>query len=194
MLKPIRLVLTAGLLANVLVAQGALVDWDLTDVTFDDGATATGTFVLDTDLNQVTDFDISTTAGTTITTPFQYTPETARITLQSNEPGGSGWPQVFVQFDSLDDVIPGGNRELLLTFTSQLIPGPTPIAIAFSGGLGASSESELIGQHGGGTRLITGPEPRVVDPIPEPSEVGALAVGLAMMLGITGRRWRRRNN
>ncbi len=85
MLKVTRLVLTALLLCNISLADAALLDWDLIGITFNDGATASGSFTFDTDLNVVTEFDITTTAGTLITSAFNYTVATAHISLQANE-------------------------------------------------------------------------------------------------------------
>lgn len=176
MLKTVGTVCLAVLLTTA--AHASLVSWEIVNLNFDDGASAHGRFTLDLDSNSITDFDIFTTASGTLPTAFEYTPSTARITGQSNLPGGSGVPDVYLQLDSLQDVIPGGTRELLLSFSSQLVIGGTA-SILYEGTLGRSSyELQTGGEGGQVTRLVTGPG--VVDPpiVPEPAEVMFLAMGL----------------
>jgi len=51
-------------LAFIAIAQAAPLQWTLTDVTFDDGGTATGSFVYDADSNTYSNIALKTTAGT----------------------------------------------------------------------------------------------------------------------------------
>lgn len=51
-------------LAFIATAQAAPLQWTLTDVTFDDGGTATGSFVYDADSNTYSNIALKTTAGT----------------------------------------------------------------------------------------------------------------------------------
>ena len=74
-----RWILAAGLLWMADSAEAALVTWTLRNVTFNDGGTASGFFALDpTQTDASVNFDIKTTAGTSITSvfprPFEYTP------------------------------------------------------------------------------------------------------------------------
>jgi len=178
------------LLATASASHANVVSWELVNLSFDDGATAHGRFTLDTVLNQITDFDIFTSAGATgIDTAFQYTPATARITQQSNVAGGSGWPDVFMQLNSLDGIIPGATRELFLAFSQQLVLGGTA-TVLHDGTLGRTSYEHLSGgevnQH---QRFVVGPG--VVDPpiVPEPAQMTWLAIGLAVLVGVA---WRQR--
>ncbi|MEO8626619.1 MAG: hypothetical protein ABI612_00755 [Betaproteobacteria bacterium] len=176
MLKTVGTVCLAALLSTA--AHASLVSWEIVNLNFDDGASARGRFTLDLDSNSITDFDIFTTASETMPTAFEYTPSTARITGQSNTPGASGYPDVYLQLDSLPDVIPGATRELLLSFSSQLVLGGIA-SILHEGTLGRSSyELQTGGEGGQVTRLVAGPG--VVDPpiVPEPAGVVFLAMGL----------------
>ena len=68
--KRVRFLGLAGALGLLLllglpsIASADGVTWDLSGVTFDDGGTASGSFVYDADTNTVSDIDIVTTAGT----------------------------------------------------------------------------------------------------------------------------------
>jgi hypothetical protein len=55
--------LAVGLIWGPLVAQGAPVTWQLENVHFNDGGTATGSFVFDADLNLFSGIDITTSAN-----------------------------------------------------------------------------------------------------------------------------------
>jgi hypothetical protein len=169
MLKPIKAVWIAMLISVAPTTHANSVSWEIVNLSFDDGATASGRFTLDTTTKLITDFDISTTTGNTLTTAFEYTPSTARITGQNNAPG-SGWPSDFLQLDSLAGAIPGATRELFLAFSGPLVLGGTA-TILFDGTLGRTSyEKQLGGEGSGPQRLVIGPG--VVDPpiVPEPAQ------------------------
>jgi len=192
--QAIKFALVSTLISFVSCSHAALLQWDLHGVTFDDGATAAGHFMFDTDLNQVTDFDIVASAGSKITTMFEYTPDSALLT-QNNGGPGPGWPDNYLQFDARPGTIPGGSRELLLAFAAPLAEGD-PISILYQGTqVGQSSfERETVGEHGPGTRLVIGPQ--VVDPpivVPEPAQILCLAAGLALMGGMAARKRRLMN-
>jgi hypothetical protein len=55
--------LAASLLAVAPVANAVPIRWDLVDVVFDDGATASGFFHYDAELNRYSDYAISVTPG-----------------------------------------------------------------------------------------------------------------------------------
>jgi hypothetical protein len=165
------------LLAGTTAAHADLVVWKFDNVTFDDGAMARGQFIVDTTLKQITDFDISTDAGSSLGA-FQYDVTTAKITGQSIEfASGQGF---FMQLDSLANVIPGATRELHFSFSGPLVP-TGPASIVSDGTLGRTSY-EL--QHSGQMvqqRIVTGTGE--LHPVPEPAEVLFLALGLPMLLG-----------
>jgi hypothetical protein len=56
----------ATMFALALPANASIINWTLSGVTFDDGGTASGTFATDSTTGDVTAFDITTTAGTTL--------------------------------------------------------------------------------------------------------------------------------
>src|ERR1035437_5755493 len=58
--------LVAGAAFTAPLANASTIDWTLVGVTFDDGGTAFGTFSTDATTGNVTAFDISTTAGSTL--------------------------------------------------------------------------------------------------------------------------------
>ncbi|MCP4320914.1 MAG: hypothetical protein GY787_03480 [Alteromonadales bacterium] len=58
-----RLLLTISFILSCNTANAALVTWELADFSFDDGGTAYGSFVYDTDLNVVSNIDVYTTEG-----------------------------------------------------------------------------------------------------------------------------------
>jgi len=178
MLKPIKAVWIAMLISVAPATHANSVSWEIVNLSFDDGATASGRFTLDTTTNLITDFDISTTAGNTLTTAFEYTPSTARITGQNNAPG-SGWPNDFLQLDSLAGAVPGATRELFLAFSGPLVLGGTA-TILFDGTLGRTSyEKQLGGEGSGPQRLVIGTG--VVDPpinVPEPAQALWLAAAI----------------
>jgi hypothetical protein len=51
--------------------KGVVVNWSLNDVTYNDGGTASGSFQYNADTNQIGNFDISVTDGTTFSS-FDY--------------------------------------------------------------------------------------------------------------------------
>jgi hypothetical protein len=72
---------------SILPANADLIDWTLTGVTFADGGTASGSFVLNTTTDTITSFDITTSAGTTILSSQEYD---ASNSFATANPGGLG--------------------------------------------------------------------------------------------------------
>jgi hypothetical protein len=61
-------------------ALATSVQYSIDDVAFEDGGTATGTFVYDTDLDEITDWSVSVSGGNEDTfPPLSYTPESSTI-------------------------------------------------------------------------------------------------------------------
>jgi len=173
----IRRLSIAMLLACATAAHADLVVWKFDNVTFDDGATASGQFSVDATLKQITDFDILTGAGSALAA-FQYDSTTAHITGQAIEfESGQGF---FMQLDSLAGVIPGATRELHLSFSGPLVP-TGPASIVSDGTLGRTSSEVQLGGQMAQQRIVTGTGQ--LNPIPEPAEVLFLALGLPMLAG-----------
>jgi hypothetical protein len=175
------------LMAGTPAAHADLVVWKFDNVTFDDGAMARGQFSIDTALKQITDFDISTDAGSSLGS-FQYDMTTAQITGQAIEfASGQGF---FMQLDSLAGMIPGATRELHLSFSGPLVP-TGPASIVSDGTLGRTSYEVQLGGQMAQQRIVTGTGQ--LDPIPEPAEVLFLALGLPMLMwAVAFKRNRRR--
>ena len=58
-----QLLLTISLTLSFNTTYASLVTWELENFSFDDGGTAYGSFVFDTELNTVSDIDVYTTEG-----------------------------------------------------------------------------------------------------------------------------------
>ena len=115
--------LTLGLAAIASIAQAVPITWTFTGVTFDDGGTASGTFVYDPALGKVlsavTATNITTTAGTTLS---GYTYSQAKLnSFNLGAPSSGG--QICWSNSS-----PGG---LCLTFGAFPLNGGT-VSIALS--------------------------------------------------------------
>jgi hypothetical protein len=145
-------------LALALATAEARADhvFTLSDVTFNDGGTATGTFTTDDALNSLVSFDITTSPGTDI--GFHYTPATA---------GSSSASLPFILVLST----PSLNDILELTFTNLTAAG-APIT------LGATDSFE---QTPDARRTVVAGAV-VAAAVPEPSSV-ALA-GTAALVGL----------
>ena len=82
--RPLLLCASALSMLVGVPSHAVLVTWTLQDVTFDDGGTASGFVIFDpsvpvipglSNTGYLSNFDIKTTAGTTFTAPFEYTPK-----------------------------------------------------------------------------------------------------------------------
>lgn len=104
-------------LASAGSAQAASIVWTLSNVTFDDGATASGTFTVDSVTGQTTSVNISTTAG--LLSAFTYDGMNSQI-FSNNL-----FPNSFLAAH-----VPNIDRYLNLTFTGLLTaPGSNPLAL-----------------------------------------------------------------
>ena len=166
------------LMCGAPVADAKLITKLLHDVSFADGGEATGSLILNTNSNRITDFDITTTSGNRIPSSFHYLSETARITQDSNESGGSGWPFSFLQINAEADESAGG-RQLFLAFDGP-VDADTATSILDGNTLGqVSYELEIEGQSLHRQRAISGDGSIVSSPIPEPTTIACLGLGLA---------------
>jgi hypothetical protein len=137
----------------------------LSDVTFDDGGTASGTFTTNDTLNSLVDYDITTSGGTL--TGFEYTPGTT-ISFSS-------LPSILVlETSSLDHLIQ-------LTFTGLTEAG-APITI----GQFDSFEQDPTGAH---RQVIAGSVVGATVPEPPSLLLSGMAAGMAG-LGLWARRCR----
>ncbi len=159
-------------------AGAAVINWTLSNGTFDDGGTFSGTFSVDTVTDWITAWNITTTAGTSATTVF---------TTGVAYPGGSG-------FDLAFDTFPGA------TFVSGFVPvsagfNLTNLLISSPGtvdhlaGYEAISGFTPFGFIPLGSRDITdGQAVGVLAAAPEPASWTLMIVGV----GLAGASLRRR--
>ena len=182
MLETIGRLFLVVLLARAPAVHAAVEIWTFDGVTFDDGASANGQFSVDTELKEVTDFDIFTGASVSFTA-FQYDATTARVALQSIEfDSGLGY---FVELNSLPDVIPGTSRQLHLSFSGPLVPSGSASIVSDGRPGRISYELEFSGERGGPQRFVTGTGQT---PVPEPAQVLCLTLGLTIMGAVAMRR------
>jgi hypothetical protein len=172
-----------ALLFGTPASDAALLTKELTRVHFEDGGSATGFLMFDSTSNQVEQFDIRTTLGSSIESAFEYRSDTARIAGQSNVPGG-GWPNSFLQLVSLPQNDGSASRQLLLAFSTPLLAGESS-SILYESGLGRNSyERQFIGQHLQNLRVVSGPELLGRAAVPETSESLWLALGVGVLFGV----------
>jgi len=167
-----------ALLSAASIANGGELTKELSQVTFDDGGTASGFLTLDTDSRLITDFDIVTTSGSTISTSFDYLPTTAHIGDQSNAAGSPS----FVQLLSL-----AGGRELFLAFSEPFSLEQTSFILYTSSQGEASFERQTIDPQLEEIRWVAGPQvaPSV---IPESSQMTFVLPGIILAYAIALRR------
>lgn len=156
--------LTAGLVPTKARAD---VDWTLEDVTFNDGGTASGTFVT-SDTGIIQSWDITTTAGTTL----------GGETYDSADGSATTGPVRSSEFELVSD---DATTELLLFAAGQ---GNEPFTAADSPVTFNTGSVEAL-QSSGLPRNLTSGE-AVID-APEPVSIALLGTGLAGIL-ITRRR------
>jgi hypothetical protein len=180
MSKVIRVALAATLLARACVAYSAVVTWTL-DVPFNDGATASGFFVVNTATNTIGDFNIATTAG--FISGFDYTPSNSSAffvhDIQDNPPGSD-----FSQVNFGTKVLPG--REINFLFAPPLsATGGTSSTVEFTFSNFSSNETLLdsSGAPGNHRFIPFFAEIRGVLAVPEPSLlVIGIITGLLVLL------------
>ena len=178
--RPILFAMVFGFVS--VPSHAVLVTWTLQDVTFDDGGTASGFVSFDPslpympklfDARYLSNFDIKTTAGTVFTAPFEYTPKNT----DASEP-------YYVHFFSAPGSISprhGLPQRWLDIHALNAFPA-TGGSVAI---LGDSSDETFVGQDfssGNGVhhRSITGGS-LVGVVAPEPSTLGIVAIGMALL-------------
>jgi hypothetical protein len=163
-------------------SHAVLVKWTLQDVTFDDGGTASGFVTFDPSVPDIpglsntrylSNFDIKTAAGTVFTAPFEYTPSNT----DASEP-------YYVHFFSAPGSVSprhGLPQRWLDIHVVNAFPA-TGGSVAI---LGDSSDETFVGEDfssGDGVRhrsIAGGSLVGVV--IPEPSTLGFVAIGMALL-------------
>jgi hypothetical protein len=163
-------------------SQAELITWKLEGVHFDDGGTAVGTFTVDTAKGtdqRLTAFDITTTSGSVISTPFAYAPSStnARYHLVeiSNEVGTFSIPELEFSFK---------NHFLMLSLESDIhdvtMPGAATGFITNEPSGEANAEEQLLDANF--SALIRHVDAgQVVASIPEPSVLVYLGVAFAVI-------------
>jgi hypothetical protein len=160
--------LTAAALTLALGAVEARADivFTLSGVTFDDGATATGTFTTNNSVTSVLDWDITTSAGTL--PGFEFNTTNAPVNFSS-------LPSILVLEDANPDHI------LELTFTGGLTAAG---ALITPNDPTASFEQAFTAK-----RVVTGGSV-IVGAVPEPSSLALAGIALTAGLGLWARRRR----
>ena len=130
----IRVLSALLLLCWAATGQAAFVVWELRNVVYDDGGTASGTFTLDTVTGQLSDISVVTTDGT------EFIPEFVDDdgTVYGLYFPGSSWSL------GLYDEADGGSS---VTFWPQLPPDPeypVSMALAFDGELDSGLSSYAV--------------------------------------------------
>ncbi len=159
---------------SIASADGVPVPWTLTDVTFSNGETASGSFDYNSVTNIFSSIDITTTAGNTYKT------------LSGAFPGSSGSNELFLGASSGDFT---GLPLLLLFFDNPLVNSggtvtdPLTTGQDFGGGEGTCDNADCSSSTEaawitGGAATSTGPTAGT----PEPSALSLLGLGLAGLL------------
>ncbi len=170
----ILLSLTAAL-AVAPISFASSVTWNLSNVTFSDAATASGSFSFDAATNALSNWNISVTSG--VLSAFTYTP--------SDSTAGSYF-QVAGYQNELLFMMNGTTRQLRLTPLSALTNsgGTVPVNLNTFGNGSGSVECFNCSPYRG---VVSG---SFVTPTPEPGSVGLLGVGFACV-SLLARRLRR---
>jgi hypothetical protein len=171
-----RLLAIAGLVLGFAACASAQVTWTLSDITFDNGNAATGYFVTDSTLTNVTSYSIS------VSGPATSQAFTASVFVATDLPTLVGFANSdFSEFVALYWASPLTNAGGVIPF----VPGGGGFDCGAIGGcgtllMGSGSTPELIGTIG------------TIGTTPEPATGGLLLLGLGLMMGKRIAKWRRR--
>ena len=135
-------------------------------ISFNDGGKAFGTFTLNSSGTILSDWDITTTPGTTLTLGHHY------LFSTGSQVTGSTLTHIDLCLDGGGAAC--GSAELSLEFANPLTGSPNSVLIIVGGG----SSFELDAR---GTRSVTAADGNrvILQAVPEPSVVALLGLGLA---------------
>ena len=170
------------MLITTPLVHATVVTWQLRDVTFFDGGSASGFFTLDDQtVDFITDFDIRTTAGATLPA-FEYTPaSTESFSIRT--------------FDNTAYVynverLPGsGARQVRWLFLSTASPFINGTRLVTSGTLplilNGTSDEWISNPYSYRFRYVTG---GAITAVPEPFTVAFLGIGAGLLMRLHRRR------
>lgn len=166
----VRKLLIAGLMAFAvsLPAHADRITWNLNNVTFSDGATATGSFTIDRDTMTWWDFNISTTGGTL--TAFTYNDSNSHFVFE-----GYG-PNSYMMI----------TRDMGRYINFSFIDGLTGAGASGTHAINTASSWECYNCVP--SRFISGAVTAESTAVPEPGTLGMLLPALGMVGWMSRRR------
>lgn len=168
-IRKVALRIVLGLALSLVTAAPALatpIVWTLSGATFDDGATASGTFTIESTTGAVLDWNITTTLGGTLP-GFTYDPTTSMATRDAFLVN----PYSFLLLED-----PGNVRYLNLSFTSSFtVPGTVLLA------LGRPTAGSWECDNCSAVRTFTAGSATSAAAVPEPATFLLFGTGLAAL-------------
>lgn len=158
------------LCCSALIATGASavpITWTLQGVTFQDGGSAAGSFVIDSDDGNMLSWNITTTAGTSLP---GFTYDNSTSTLFGRDFFGAPNSYLITRDD------PFAQPYLLLTFLSALTT-PGDVLLATSADDSGSWECNNCNN----IRYVTAGSAVATNAVPEPAPLALLGIGLAAL-------------
>jgi len=168
------LLLLASSLVVAPVSSASTVSWNLNNVTFSDGATASGAFTFDADSNTLSDWNVSVTSG--VLSAFTYSP--------ANSTAGSYFQETGYQ-DELLFMVNGSTRQLRLTPLDALTDsgGIDPINFNTFGNGSGSVECYNCAPY---REVVSG---SFATATPEPGSMALLGLGFASASLLARKCW-----
>lgn len=157
--------LMATLLLGTTTAQAAPILWTLSNVNFDDGGMAFGSFTYDADLNLFSDIAVTTTDGTT------------RSGASYGIATGVGNASLFDTVDSLP-VIVGVTPRLIFNLTNPMTNLGGTIAIGGQFAVEVTCASPDCGTPSNERFIVSG----AITSVPEPTSMLLLGIGAASIV------------